>query len=143
MNVGTTPEASIIESSDAITTSEDIESVLLPATTMDRATDTINLPQIHSAVQAVCETRDVACGDESFFTYVSSSVDDQCSFCKVEIASWTEFNHHLRKCSFMCANCLDYFAEKPNFPRSNLLCIDTKEGVQLYHIDRLIDLSPR
>ena len=53
MNVYTTPEASIIESSDAITTSEDFESVLLPATTMDRATDTINLPQVHSAVQAV------------------------------------------------------------------------------------------
>ena len=143
MNVVTTPEAGNNDGSDATTTSENYESVLSPAPTMDRATEMINFPQVQSAVQAVCETRDVASGDEVFLTCVPSSVDEECSFCKVDLSSWTEFNQHLRRCSFMCANCLDYFAEKPNFQRSNLLCIDTKEGVQLYHIDRLIDLSPR
>ena len=142
-NVDTMPEDTNIDSSYATTTSEDYVRVLSPAPTMDRATDTINQLLVHSAVQAVCDVRDVACGDEALVTCLSSSVDEQCSFCKVQISSWTEFNQHLRKCSFMCANCLDYFAEKPNFPRSNLVCIDTEDGVQLYHIDRIIDLSPR
>ena len=143
LNVFTTPDAVNNDDPDATTTTEDYESVISPVPTMDRATEMIKVPQVHSAVQVVCETKDVASGDETLLTCVSSSIDEQCSFCKLELSSWTEFNQHLRLCSFMCANCLDYFAEKPNFPRSNLVCIDTEEGVQLYHIDRLIDLSPR
>ena len=75
LNVITTTEAVNNDSLDATTTTEDYESVLSPAPTMERATVIINVPQVHTAVQAVCETKEVASGDETLLNCLSSSID--------------------------------------------------------------------
>lgn len=128
-------------------TLEDSEDVLTPLATTDISTDIANQSQVDTAVQAVYKTRDVACGNESLhtcdFSSQFSAADEVCTFCEVEFLRWNEFSNHVRRFSFMCANCLDFFNEKPWFSRSDLICIDTDEGVQLHHVDTIIDLTPR
>ena len=88
-----------------------------------------------AAVQAVKLSADVAC---------EASPDERelhCRSCDVEFPYWIEYLKHMKKFSFMCSNCLDYFAEQPWFSITDLIFIDVDGGVQIYLKDTVLDLT--
>ena len=90
---------------------------------------------IDAAVQAVKSNVDIAC------QATSDSAELHCRSCDVEFSDWTDYSKHMKRFSFMCSNCLDYFADKPWFAISNLIFLDVDGGVEIYLKDSILDLS--
>ena len=57
---------------------------------------------------------------------------NQCTYCDKEFGNWNDFLEYVKRFSFMCNGCLDYFPEKPWFSTLELVMIDVGSGDQLY-----------
>ena len=66
-------------------------------------------------------------------TFIQPDAEEtQCRYCEEELTSWNDFLRHMNQFSYMCANCLDYYAERPWLPIHDIICIDYGKGVQLF-----------
>ena len=88
-----------------------------------------------AAVQTVSPSADVAS------QATPDLADIHCRSCEVEFSTWNDYLKHRKSFSFMCSNCLDYFAEKPWFRISDLIFIDVEGGVQIYQKNTVLDLT--
>ena len=65
-------------------------------------------------------------------TSVETADGQQCRFCDEDFSCWENFATHVRKFSFICNNCLDYFPYKPWFLVSELSRVDAGIGDYFY-----------
>ena len=90
---------------------------------------------VDAAVQAAKSSDDVECQATPDYAEI------HCRSCDIEFPNWNDYLKHMKRFSFMCSNCLDYFTEKRWFSISDLIFIDDDGGVHIYHKNAVLDLS--
>ena len=77
------------------------------------------------------------------FSSSSQSEVQECKYCDEEFSTWKDFVEFMKRFSYMCNNCLDYFPDKPWFLTKEVVMIDVGKGDNIYLNVPHMTLPPR